>query len=99
MENSSYVKNSFDVYLEERRIPDPDELLGKALNYLKISGRNVCLLGFDESLTPIVSIDETSYYFDKFFGLWEHAHFTKTDKDVKHIDLSERKNKIESFYI
>ena len=33
--NCSNTKDSFQIFLEERNIPDPDELLGKALKYLK----------------------------------------------------------------
>ena len=29
--NCSNTKDSFQIFLEERNIPDPDELLGKAL--------------------------------------------------------------------
>ena len=35
LENYINTKDSFQVFLEERNIPDPDELLGKALKYLK----------------------------------------------------------------
>ena len=69
MENSSCKKNFFEVFLEERIIPDPDILLGKALKYLKNTGRKVSLIGFDETSAPIVNIDEESYIFDKYFGI------------------------------
>ena len=36
--NCSNTKDSFQIFLEERNIPDPDELLGKALKYLKEKG-------------------------------------------------------------
>ena len=97
MENSSCKKNFIEVFLEERIIPDPDILLGKALKYLKNTGRKVSLIGFDETSAPIVNIDEESYIFDKYFGIWEHARFTKTNKEATDSTASERKIKIESY--
>ena len=49
------------MFLEDRLIPDPDILLGRALKYLKNTGRKVSLIGFDETSAPIVNIDEESY--------------------------------------
>ena len=97
MENSLCKKNFFEVFLEERIIPDPDILLGKAFKFLMNLGRNVSVIGFDETSAPIVNIDEELYVFDKYFGIWEHARFTKTDKSAPMNSLSERKIKIESY--
>ena len=47
LENYINTKDSFQVFLEERNIPDPDELLGKALKYLKEKGKNISFKGFD----------------------------------------------------
>ena len=97
MKNSICKKNFFEVFLEDRTIPDPDVLLGRALKYLKNTGRNVSLIGFDETSTPIVNIDEESYTFQKYFGIWEHARFTKTNKEATNETASERKIKIKSY--
>lgn len=97
MENSVYKKNFFEVFLEDRIIPDPDILLGRALKYLKNIGKKVSLIGFDENYAPIVNIDEQLYIFDKYFGIWEHARFTKTTKEASNGIASERKIKIESY--
>lgn len=97
MENSFSKKSFFEVYLEDRWIPDPDVLLGKALKYLKNAGRKVSLFGFNESSAPIVNIDEELYVFDKYFGIWEHARFTKIDKNINAAAAQDRKIKIESY--
>ena len=41
------VKDSFQIFLAERNIPDPDEMLGKALKYLKDKGQEVSFKGFE----------------------------------------------------
>ena len=46
-DNSNNVKDSFQIFLAERDIPDPDEMLGKALKYLKDRGQKVSFKGFD----------------------------------------------------
>ena len=97
MKHSGEKNNFFEVFLEDRLIPDPDILLGRALKYLKNTGRKVSLIGFDETSAPIVNIDEESYIFHKYFGIWEHARFTKTNKEATNETASERKIKIESY--
>ena len=97
MKHSGEKNNFFEVFLEDMLIPDPDILLGKALKYLKNTGRKVSLIGFDETSAPIVNIDEESYIFDKYFGIWDHAIFTKTNKEATDSTASERKIKIESY--
>ena len=77
MKHSGEKNNFFEVFLEDRLIPDPDILLGRALKYLKNTGRKVSLIGFGETSAPIVNIDEDTYIFHKYFGIWEHARFTK----------------------
>ena len=50
MENNiKNTKESFQIFLEERNIPDPDELLGKALRYLKNKGQIVEFKGFNKA--------------------------------------------------
>ena len=88
MKHSGEKNNFFEVFLEDRLIPDPDILLGRALKYLKNTGR---------TSAPIVNIDEESYIFHKYFGIWEHARFTKTNKKATNETSSERKIKIESY--
>ena len=63
------VKDSFQIFLEERNIPDPDELLGKALKYLKEKGKKVSFKGFDINNSAIVEIDNELFkiYFIIFF--------------------------------
>ena len=97
MKHSGEKNNFFEVFLEDRLIPDPDILLGRALKYLKNTGRKVSLIGFDETSAPIVNIDEDTYIFNKYFGIWEHARFTKTNKQATNETSSERKIKIESY--
>lgn len=92
-------KNSFEVFLEDRIIPDPDELLGRSLKYLKNKGQKVILLGFDNSKNPIVNIDEETYIFDKIFGHWQGAKFTKTSIDDFTQEPLSRKSKIEKYYM
>lgn len=96
--NKAYKKNSFEVFLEERIIVDPDEMLGRALKYLKNKGQNVVLLGFDDNKNPMIKIDDTTYTFDKTFGLWQGAKFTKTTKNEITVEPISRKNKIEKYY-
>ena len=90
LENYINTKDSFQVFLEERNIPDPDELLGKALKYLKEKGKNISFKGFD--------IDNSLYRFDKCFGLWQSAKFTKVHPNNLDYKLLNRKSKIESYY-
>lgn len=94
----NYARNSFEVFLEDRVVLDPDEMLGRALKYLKNKGQNVFLLGFDNKKTPMVKIDDNIYIFDQTFGLWQGAKFTKTNTDVVSEEPISRKNKIEKYY-
>lgn len=96
--NYTNTNESFQIFLAERDIPDPDELLGKALKYLKDKGQKVSFKGFDKNNTPIVEINNMLYKFDKCFGLWQSAKFTKIGDNFLDIKLPNRKSKIESFY-
>ena len=91
-------KESFQIFLEERTIPDPDELLGRAIKYLINKGKTAQLKGFDEKTSPIVEIDEELYKFDKCFGLWQSAKFTKFKGAFSKDNNEKRKKKIEKFY-
>lgn len=97
-DNYNNTKDSFQIFLAERDIPDPDELLGKALKYLKDKGFKVSFKGFDKNNTSIVEINNMLYKFDKCFGLWQSAKFTKISNNFLDIKLSNRTSKIESFY-
>lgn len=97
-DNYNNTKESFQIFLAERNIPDPDELLGKALKYLKDKGKIVSFKGFDINNTPIVEINNILYKFDKCFGLWQSAKFTRIHSNISGIKLNTRKSKIESFY-
>ena len=92
------VKDSFQIFLAERNIPDPDERLGKALKYLKDKGQKVSFKGFDINNTPIVEIDNVLYKFDKCFGPWQSAKFTKIQDNFSDDLITNKKSKIESFY-
>lgn len=94
----NYIKNSFEVYLEDRVIPDPDELLGRALKYLISRGQNVALLGFDNNKNPIIQINDETYSFDRTFGLWQGAKFVKTNQIQFSDEPIVRKSKIEKYY-
>ena len=96
--NYNNTKDSFQIFLAERNIPDPDEMLGKALKYLKDKGHTVSFKGFDINNTPIVEIDNVLYKFDKCFGLWQSAKFTKIQGDFSDNLITSKKSKIESFY-
>ena len=98
MKHSGEKNNFFEVFLEDRLIPDPDILLGRALKYLKNTGRKVSLIGFDETSAPIVNIDEESYIFHKYFGIWEHARFTKTNKRLQTRHLPKERLKLNHTY-
>ena len=99
MENNiKNTKESFQIFLEERNIPDPDELLGKALRYLKNKGQIVEFKGFNKNNDAIVEIDNTLYKFDKCFGLWQSAKFTKFQGILSDNLIDSKKSKIESFY-
>lgn len=93
-----YIKSSFEVFLEDRIIPDPDELLGRALKYLISKGEDVVLLGFDNNKTPIIMIDDMTYAFDKVFGCWQGAKFTKINGNSLSDEPVSRKKKIEKYY-
>lgn len=97
-DNSNNVKDSFQIFLAERNIPDPDEMLGKALKYLKDRGQKVSFKGFDINNTAIVEIDNVLYSFDKCFGLWQSAKFTKLQGALSDHLIISKKSKIESFY-
>ena len=100
MENNiKNTKESFQIFLEERNIPDPDELLGKALRYLKNKGQIAEFKGFNKNNDAIVEIDNTLYKFDKCFGLWQSAKFTKIEDNYVSTNSTTRKTKIESFYL
>ena len=90
-DNSNNVKDSFQIFLAERDIPDPDEMLGKALKYLKDRGQKVSFKGFDINNTAIVEIDNC-------FGLWQSAKFTKLQGALSDHLITSKKSKIESFY-
>lgn len=97
-DNSNNVKDSFQIFLAERNIPDPDEMLGKALKYLKDRGQKVSFKGSDINNTAIVEIDNVLYSFDKCFGLWQSAKFTKLQGALSDHLITSKKSKIESFY-
>ena len=96
--NYNNTKDSFQIFLSERNIPDPDELLGKALKYLKDKGDKVSFKGFDINNIAIVEINDVLYKFDKCFGLWQSAKFTKLQGDLSNNIITEKTSKIESFY-
>ena len=96
--NYNNTKDSFQIFLAERNIPDPDELLGKALKYLKDKGDKVSFKGFDINNIAIVEINDVLYKFDKCFGLWQSAKFTKIQGDFSDNLITSKKSKIESFY-
>ena len=73
-------------------------MLGKALKYLKEKGKNISFKGFDIDNSPIVEIDNSLYRFDKCFGLWQSARFTKVHPNNLDYKLLNRKSKIESYY-
>ena len=97
-DNYNNVKDSFEIFLAERNIPDPDEMLGKALKYLKDKGKKVSFKGFDINNTLIVEIDNVLYIFDKCFGLWQSAKFTKFQGVLPDHLITSKNSKIESFY-
>ena len=97
-DNSNNVIDSFQIFLAERDIPDPDEMLGKALKYLKDRGQKVSFKGFDINNTAIVEIDNVLYSFDKCFGLWQSAKFTKLQGALSDHLITSKKSKIESYY-
>lgn len=92
-------QESFQIFLAERNIPDPDELLGKALKYLQDKGNSVSLKGVDSSNTPIVQIGDSLYKFDKCFGLWHSAKFTKITENSVDIKNDIRLEKIKKYYL
>lgn len=96
--NCNNTKDSFQIFLTERNIPDPDEMLGKALKYLKDKGQKVSFRGFDINNTPIVEIDNVLYKFDKCFGIWQSAKFTKIKEVFSDNLITNKKSKIESYY-
>ena len=99
MENNyNNIKDSFQIFLAERNIPDPDEMLGKALKYLKDKGKTLSFKGFDINNIPIVEIDNILYSFHKCFGLWQSAKFTKFQGILSDNLIDSKKSKIESFY-
>lgn len=91
-------KECFHVFLEDRSIPNPDELLGRAIKYLISKGKKVQLKGFDEKTSPIVEIDTQLYKFNKCFGRWESATFVKFHGSLSNENNESRKNKIKQFY-
>ena len=97
-DNFNNSKDSFQIFLAERNIPDPDEMLGKALKYLKDRGQNVSFKGFDINNTPIVEIDNVLYKFDKCFGLWQSAKFTRIENNFSDNLVTTNKSKIEQFF-
>ena len=46
----------------------------------------------------IVEIDNVLYKFDKCFGLWQSAKFTKIQGNLSDVLITSKKSKIESFY-
>ena len=97
-DNCNNTKDSFQIFLTERNIPDPDEMLGKALKYLKDKGQKVEFKGFDINNIPVVEIDNILYSFNKCFGLWQSAKFTKFQGILSDSLMDNKKSKIESFY-
>ena len=96
--NYNNTKDSFQIFLAERNIPDPDELLGKALKYLKDKGDKVSFKGFDINNIAIVEINDVLYKFDKCFGLWQSAKFTRLQGELSNNIITKKTSKIESFY-
>lgn len=79
-------RSSFDVFLEDRYIPNPDELLGRAINYLQSQGNTILLKGFTTKNDPLLDINGELFMFEKTFGVWEGAHFTKITSDIVAVD-------------
>ena len=52
----------------------------------------------DINNTPIVEIDNVLYKFDKCFGPWQSAKFTKIQDNFSDDLITNKKSKIESFY-
>ena len=69
-------------------------MLSKALKYLKDKGHTVSFKGFYINNTPIVEIDNVLYKFDKCFGLWQSAKFTKIQGDFSDNLITSKKSKI-----
>lgn len=99
MNNITNCKNNyFDVFVEDRKIPNPDELLGRAIKYLISKGRDISLIGFDNNGTPLVNIDNIPYSFNALNGMWDFARFTIADTHTSLFDLPSRAKKIEAYY-
>ena len=57
------AQDSFQIFLAERNIPDPDEMLGKALKYLRDKGQNYLL-----TMSQNYTMPELSYIMTNVTG-------------------------------
>ena len=90
-------KDCFDVFISEKAINDPDELLGKVLKYLKSNGYSINLKGFDKYNRPLVEINGIIHTADRNFAACIVERFINVKNEVTILNNEERFNKIIEF--
>lgn len=89
--------NCFDVYMSGYDTTDTDELLGKALKYLKDRGFSVNLKGFDKYNRALVEINGEIHSADKNLACCLAERFINVKDAIEFTENTERYNKITQY--
>lgn len=88
------TNDCFEVFLENTKSYEGDEFLAKVLNFLKNSGMDVFLKGFDKYKRPIVEINGILHTTDKSFALGLSQRFICAKHDIVFEDDTDRYNRL-----
>ena len=95
MNHIFYISNDcLEVFLSDATSTEDDELLAKALNFMRNSGLTVHLKGFDKYNRPIVDIDGVIHTADKNGTLGLSQRFIIAKHQISILENSERYNNI-----
>lgn len=95
MNHIFYISNDcIEVFLSDSSSTKDDELLAKALNFMRNSGLTVTLKGFDKYNRAIVDIDGVIHTVAKNGTLGLSQRFITAKHQISIIENSERYNNI-----
>lgn len=95
MNHIFYISNDcIEVFLSDASSTEDDELLAKALNFMRNSGLTVTLKGFDKYNRPIVDIDGVIHTVAKNGTVAISQRFITAKHQISIVENSERYNNI-----
>ena len=95
MNHIFYISNDcIEVFLSDTSSTEDDELLAKALNFMRNSGLTVTLKGFDKYNRAIVDIDGVIHTAAKNGSLCQSQRFITAKHKISVVENSEKYNNI-----